>query len=394
MLYYTIGEICEIIGGNAAPKGDNAFSENGIPFLKMKDLGRYHLTNNLIEIENKVDDEVAKKNKLKLIKKGTILLPRSGSVGLNHRAILGIDSYMVSHIFGLSIKDPSKVYNKYLYYYLCTINFNSITKKTTGLDAVNFSDVSKIKIPLPSLTEQKHIAEVLSKAEALIAERKQSIQLLDEYLKSTFLEMFGDDFKSQRNLTPVSNVTKFIDYRGKTLERVEEGVPYISAKCVRKGYFDEDRLDYIDNVVYEKIMTRGFPKPNDVLFTTEGATLGYTCRIPRNFTTKFSVGQRIITLQCSSELKAEYLEYALNHSETQKRIFKRISGSAALGIRSSEFSEVEIPIPQIKLQTQFASIVEKTEALKAQYKEHLQSLEQMYGALSQRAFRGGGWQLH
>ncbi len=196
---YSIEKLCKIIGGNPAPKGENAFSDEGLPFLKMKDLGRYHRTRNLVDIENKVSDNIAKKNNLKIIKKGCVLLPRSGSVALNHRAILGTDSYMVSHICALEVIDKNSVFNEYLYDYLCTIKMNKITKKTTGLDAITFKDLGKIKIPLPEKYEdQIRIATLLSHVEVLIAKRKESIRLLDELLKSTFLEMFGDPVRNEK----------------------------------------------------------------------------------------------------------------------------------------------------------------------------------------------------
>jgi type I restriction enzyme S subunit len=65
------------------------------------------------------------------------------------------------------------------------------------------------------------------------------------------------------------------------------------------------------------------------------------------------------------------------------------TGSAQPMLTQSQLRGMEIISPPEKLQTQFAQIVEKTEVLKAQYKGHLQELEQLYGALSQRAFRGG-----
>jgi type I restriction enzyme, S subunit len=204
MRFERLGNIVEIIGGNAAPKGDNAFGSSGLPFIKMKDLGSKHLTNNLVEIENLVSDSVAKVNRLKVIKKGAILLPRSGSVGLNHRAVLGVDAYMVSHICALKVKNEREVFNQYLYYYLTTINFNSITKKTTGLDAITFQDLAKVVVPLPSLSDQFFFANILSQAETLIARRKESIWLLDEFLKSTFLEMFGDPVKNEKGLSKIT----------------------------------------------------------------------------------------------------------------------------------------------------------------------------------------------
>ena len=57
-------------------------------------------------------------------------------------------------------------------------------------------------------------------------------------------------------------------------------------------------------------------------------------------------------------------------------------------INAQELQNIKILIPPIELQTQFANIVTKTEALKEQYKNSLQELENLYGSLSQSAFRG------
>ncbi|MDO9510139.1 MAG: restriction endonuclease subunit S [Bacteroidales bacterium] len=231
MRFEKLGNITEIIGGNPAPKGDDAFGAEGLPFVKMKDLGRYHLTNNLIEIENRVSNKVAKSNRLKTIKKGSILLPRSGSVALNHRAILGVDAYMVSHICALEIKNPNLLANEYLYYYLTTINFSSITKKTTGLDAITFQDLAQVIIPVPDYPYQLHIANLLSKAENLISQRKQSIALLDEFLKSTFLEMFGDPVKYEKGFVKC----RFGDF----VDKIIAGSSYGGEQ---KEYLNEDEL--------------------------------------------------------------------------------------------------------------------------------------------------------
>ena len=63
-------------------------------------------------------------------------------------------------------------------------------------------------------------------------------------------------------------------------------------------------------------MTRGFPKANDVLFTTEGATLGNTCRIPKNLK-QFAIGQRLITLVCCKLIVPEFLQYILIQDKTK-----------------------------------------------------------------------------
>ena len=186
-----ISSICQIIGGNPSPK-ENEFDPEGVPFVKMKDLGRYHLTNNLTEVDFKVPSSYPKFNSLKRIMKGAILLPRSGSVALNHRAILGIDAFIVSHICALRVLNKMEVSNQYLYYYLTSIDMIGITKKTTGLDAITFEDLRKIEIPIPSLETQKKIAAILDKADELRRNDQKILEKQDQLARSVFLEMFGD----------------------------------------------------------------------------------------------------------------------------------------------------------------------------------------------------------
>ena len=139
----------------------------------MKDLGRYHLTNNLVQIENKIPHDHPRIDKFKILPVGSILLPRSGSVALNHREILGVEASIVSHICALVIKHTTEVFSSYLYYYLTSIDMVKITKKTTGLDAITFEDLGKIKIPLPPLETQKKIAAILDKADELVQNDKK-----------------------------------------------------------------------------------------------------------------------------------------------------------------------------------------------------------------------------
>ena len=194
----TIGELCNVIGGKPAPTENEAFENGIIPFLRMKDLGAYHLTNNLVNIESKLNLDYVTKKKLIPIKKGAILLPRSGSVALNHRAILGVDAVIVSHVCALEIINQKELDTKYFYYYMTKVNMSSITKKTTGLDAITFEDLRQIKIPLPDLKTQQKIAAILEQADAARQKRKQANQLTEQFLQSVFLEMFGDPVRNEK----------------------------------------------------------------------------------------------------------------------------------------------------------------------------------------------------
>ena len=384
-----INKLFKIIGGKPAPKGDNAFGEKGTPFVKMKDLGRAHFSNDLIDIEQKVSDEIAKANGLNLIKRGSILLPRSGSVALNHRAVLGVDAYMVSHICALEVIDEKEVNNLYAYYYLRSIKMDRISKKTTGLDAITFEDLGKIKIPLPPLDDQKRIAHLLGKVAGLIARRKNHLQQLDDLLKSVFLEMFGDPVRNEKgwDKPELSHFGKIStgntpprkdpsNYSSRHIEWIK--TDNISADSV----FISQAAEYLSETGAIKART-----------VTKGALLvaciaGSVESIGRAALTERTVAfnQQINAIQPKKDVNPLFLYVLFKISKAY------IQSHASKGMKKiltkGDFEKITMVKPPVELQNQFSTIVEKVEGLKSRYQQSLSDLESLYGALSQKAFKG------
>ncbi|MCH8328347.1 MAG: restriction endonuclease subunit S, partial [Candidatus Marinimicrobia bacterium] len=97
--------------------------------------------------------------------------------------------------------DSKDVSNAYLKYFLNDPDFrNKINAYSTGTTRkrISRSNLDKIRFALPAYNDQIRIATVLTRAEKLIAKRKESIEALDEFLKSTFLEMFGDPVRNEK----------------------------------------------------------------------------------------------------------------------------------------------------------------------------------------------------
>lgn len=177
--WIILADIADVKGGNAAPQ-NKSFYENGtVPFVRMQDIGRYHHTNCLKETSDKLKMEVVKKLGLNLYPPGAILFPRSGSVYLNHRAILGIEACVVSHI-GIILPASNRILPSYLYYFLCTFDMSPWATKTTRLDSISFEAVKQFKIPVPPLYVQKQIVLILEKADNL----RQIIPTANDLLKS------------------------------------------------------------------------------------------------------------------------------------------------------------------------------------------------------------------
>ncbi|WP_339661717.1 restriction endonuclease subunit S [uncultured Polaribacter sp.] len=156
----------------------------------------------------------------------------------------------------------------------------------------------------------------------------------------------------------MSSALKFIDYRGKTPNKITKGVRLLTAKNVRPGYLKINPEEFMSEEEYSNWMTRGFPEKGDILFTTE-APLGNVCQLELD--EKVGLAQRIITLQpYVSDLNKRYLMYCFMSEPFQKLILDKATGMTAQGIKASKLKLIPFPLPPLEEQK---AIVEEVNAL-------------------------------
>ncbi|USX20418.1 restriction endonuclease subunit S [Oxalobacteraceae bacterium OTU3REALA1] len=158
----------------------------------------------------------------------------------------------------------------------------------------------------------------------------------------------------------LGNLARFIDYRGKTPNKIDSGVPLITAKNVRFGYISREPQEFISKDEYTSWMTRGFPQPGDLLFTTE-APLGNIAVI--DIFEEFALAQRVICFQLHDKSIGNFLKYALMSDQVQQRLVSAATGMTATGIRASKLKEILIPIPPIQEQFRIVAKVDELTAL-------------------------------
>jgi len=186
-----LGRVAKVFGGASAPQDKKYFKNGKYFFVRVQDLANCGRTRNLVQTKDKVNDSALKDHSLVLAPKGSILFSKSGAaVFKNHRAILGKDAFIVSHL-GAAYPKKELLDTDFLYFYLCQIDFGNLIGDK-GYPSLRLSDVENLPIPLPPLPEQKRIVEILSLAEDLIKKQKGAIALIDKILMAKFLEMFGD----------------------------------------------------------------------------------------------------------------------------------------------------------------------------------------------------------
>lgn len=367
--------IAEIIAGQSPPSDTYNKTGEGVPFFQgMADFG-----NKFPNIRN----WCSKPTKISL--PNDVLISVRAPVGPVN--INNVEACVGRGLSALRVKNNFS--HEYLYYFLKE-NEKQISKLGVGstFTAITQKDLGNIKITLPNtLSDQINIATILRKAEALIEQRKESIDLLDEILKSTFLKMFFSFFQKVNYRKLETLCTKITDGTHDTPERLKQGIKFITGKHIRPYVIDFDNSDYVTEEVHKEIYRRCNPEFGDILYTNIGVNLGTAAMNNVNF--EFSMKNVALLKLNQSLITPRYLEHYLNLPSRRNRILElNSSGGAQQFLSLGQIKKIDIPVPPMELQKTFSEVVEKSEVLKTQLKSSLIDLENLYSSLSHRAFKG------
>ncbi|CAD5248186.1 MULTISPECIES: restriction endonuclease subunit S [unclassified Imperialibacter] len=383
MTLVKIGDVCNFQGGTQPPK--NEWKSEPVPgYVRMLQIRDF------TQGKDKHIEFVKDGKKLNKCKADDILIGRYGaSVG---KILTGLEgAYNVAII--KTVPDESKIHKRYLYYFLLNPRFKNFITNIGGRAAqqgFNKEDISDYRLFLPPLPDQLHIADLLSKAENLIAQRKESIRLLNEYLKSTFFNFFDNPVTNRNSYKEVKlgDLTTFLTSGGRGWGKYysKTGERFIRSLDVQmNNIFFEDAAFVIPPDNQEANRTK--VEPFDVLLTITGSKIGRVAMVPENFGTAY-ISQHVALIRTNG-INPLYLSYYLSDINCGQYLIKKsFYGQTKPGLNFKQIESFDILVPPIELQTQFAQIVKKTEALKIQYQQSLQELEHLYGSLSQKAFRG------
>jgi len=204
----TLGDICEVTAGQSAPQDSDAFGTAGKPFIRAGSLGDLVLGGTEESCEM-IPDDIAKRLRMRLFPEDTILFAKSGmSATLGRVYRLRKPAYVVSHL--ATVIPGNRVEPSYLQRWF-ERNPPSRLIPNEAYPSIRTSEIATLKIDLPCLAEQKRIAAILDKADAIRRKRQQAIKLADEFLRSVFLEMFGDSINNTKRW-PLENLGKHIKF--------------------------------------------------------------------------------------------------------------------------------------------------------------------------------------
>ena len=314
----------------------------------------------------------------------TIVIGRKGSIGevnWSNGPCFPIDTtYYVDET-----KKPCDL--RWLYYTLLKLDLTRLNK-SAAVPGLNREDAYEQRIPFPDVPEQERIAARLDQADRLRRTRRYALELTDTFLPATFLKIFGDPTSNGHSWTTdiLDNCCeRFVDYRGRTPEYSTEGIPHVTATCIKEHEIQWTAARRVTEGTYAAYMTRGLPVRGDVIFTTE-APLGETAVIKTD--ERFSMAQRLLLIRPGPALLPDYLCHLLSHGSFRSQLLRFSTGSTVKGISSENFRAIPIPLPPLPLQQRFATEVERSEHLRLVEREALRQAEHLFASLLHRAFSG------
>jgi len=239
----AFSEVANIITGKTPSKKNPKFFGGKIPFVTPVQLDcNDPVTESITYLTDQGADQAT------MIPRDSVMVVCIGS-SIGKVGIAGQNLCTNQQVNSL-VFDQSAVVPRYGYHYCKTLKlFLKGIASSTTLPIVNKSRFSQIKIPLPHLSEQKRIASILDKADALRAKRQQTIAKLDELLQSVFLNMLGDPERNKNTwpIVKMGDLLESVNYGTSKKAGAEGNWPILRMNNIMySGEWDFTDLKYID----------------------------------------------------------------------------------------------------------------------------------------------------
>lgn len=310
----------------------------------------------------------------------------AGIIGYNLEGAVG------STLAKLVINDNYKIFPNFLGRFLQTKS-KSLRDNCTGatIPHISKSELENIEIPLPDLSTQQKIAEILDTADQLRQFNKQLIEKYDALTQSLFLEIFGDPVRNEKGweksklsdnskirIGPFGSLLHVEDY-------IENGTPLVNPTHIKKGKIEIDNKLTISKDKLKELETYRL-KTNDLILGRRGE-MG-RCAIVTINEDGFLCGTGSIFIRPKNNLNINYLYKVISSNSFKQVLENSAKGVTMKNLSSKVVGDLEIPLPPIEIQNNFIKSIENIETQKQQAQEALEKSEDLFQSLLQRAFKG------
>lgn len=375
-------DICETITKGTTPTtlGYN-YQETGINFVKIESISSY----GMFEPEKfaHISDECNIALRRSQLKENDILFSIAGAIGrtaIVNKSILPANTNQALAIIRLN---NSEEYNlKFLRYQLASeVVLRQTERQKQGVAQLNLSlkDIGNLELSLPSLSDQQKIATELDTIQSAIDNKKQQLSLLDEAVKSKFVEMFGEN--------PIESGKWKVETLGEIgkvsmCKRIlrEQTTPEGDIPFYKIGTFGKKADAYISKELYNEFKSKySYPKKGSILISASG-TIGRA--VVFDGEPAYFQDSNIVWID-NDETKVlnSFLQFWYGTNP-----WKITQGGTISRLYNSNISEANVIIPPLEVQQSFAAFVQQIDKSKFVVKQQIADLQELLDSKMQEYF--------
>jgi len=355
----NLKSIAKISSGNTAPQDEKYFRNGKYPFIRVQHLTELQEQKYPVNCDY-INDYAVSDLKLKKFKKGSIIFPKSGeSIKLEKRAILKEDSYVVNHLAVIEPFDKNTD-DLFLFYYLCIVKTSNYLTKTT-MPSLNLSTIGDFLIPLPPLSEQQKIAEILSTVDEAIQKTNEIIAKTERLKKGLMQKLLtkgiGHEEFRDTEIGRIPREWEIVKLGDKKLAEIIMGQSPPSSTYNREGKglpFLQGKMEFGD-IHPSPILYCSQPikiaEPNDILISVR-APVGDVNIAPY----RLCIGRGLAAIRFNLN-RASHWFYFYYFQKIKNFLENLGKGSTFKAITKEDLENLKVPYPSFFEQQRIAEIL-------------------------------------
>ncbi|MFE4029477.1 restriction endonuclease subunit S [Priestia sp. YIM B13551] len=385
-----LGDICKVKGGFAFKSKD--FIDNGVPVIKIANIYKNEVVVN--QSTSYVDSGFLDKYKDFIVKEGSLLIALSGATTGKFGIYKSTDEALLNQRVAMIVPDEDKTTTKFIYYCLQGLQ-KQIFDKALGAAQPNISpkEIEEFSIMFGGMDYQNKVVKLLDTAQILIKKRKEQISALSSLRQSVFLDMFSnyDSMKKVKISELIDSLEAGLSTGGESKEKQDGEYGVLTVGAVTKGVFNPKAY---------KVPTKEIKNPKRIIHPTKQSILfsrantrelvGASCIVERDYGDLFipdKIWKIKLNLDC---VNPYYFVTFIQQEFFRKKLSKEATGTSGsmLNISQQKFKNMEIYLPSISQQNEFAEVLERISFSKSKLEKSLVELENNFSSLMQQAFKG------
>ena len=346
-------------------------------------LGLEHLDSGSLKV-TRFGSDVAPKGEKLLMKKGDVLFGKRRAYQ-KKVAIAPFDGIFSAH--GMVLRPKEEVINKDFFPLFISSDYflDAAIKISVGSlsPTINWRDLKGMEFNLPSLEEQKKMAEVLWSINDTLDAYKKLLETTDQLVKSQFIEMFGVPFQNEKRWQTQSLdeiCTYLTDGSHYSPKEDTNGIyPMLTVKDMTERGFDYGDCKLIGEEEYAKMVANGcVPKVGDVLVAKDGSYFK-TAFVIEDEREQAVLSSIAILRPDKAKMVPRFMREYLMSGQVLKAVESEyITGTAIKRVILKKLKTMPIYIPPISMQEKYVALVEQSDKSKFELEQSIAELTATY----------------